>query len=471
MEPAAGRRAGRGASIAALTAVLLIFVAIAIAGSWLATELTNASDRGGVGAGEQALLELTTRVAIINWVIVAVLAVVLIAVVWLGRQRLALLEAQRTLTEAHIALVTEQLSLERASTEKQLETAEHNLRSDRFSRAILQSTGGSASLRNVGLLALEDLSIEHEQHYAASTYQFLVAVLKEQTAPRVTAQTAPRVAAQTAPDVTEQTAPELPVPAADALTAAEILTRNRELFDRNVEALAADTALHGGTGLHLVDLDLSEAWLRGFNLSGATLTGVRLIDAVLDDVELCDAIISGCRAEGARLSDTNLTKARIHDSTFINASLNAVTLDRASISNSTFDAATITGTSFRRANTTGARFESATFVDCTFDEALLTGTRFQKAVFSDEGEVGTTFTKATLSSANFDDATLLATRFEQAAVNDTSFGGARLTGTSFAGANLRQTDFVGAELTNVNLDDTSLHGVDLAPPPSEPASV
>ena len=435
--------------------VVLVVTAVTIVGiGWLVSVLSSPDDPS-LSADGNSGVNLAARVAIVNWVLGLGVLLMLVVLVTLVRRWVLALERQASATEAQLAMVHEQFAIDRAALAAQAESAEENLRAERFSRAVAQATGESAALRAIGLLALEELTIDDEEQFATSVYEFLVALLKEKATPDPEERR--RLEEVSEPGRTNP--PRIPVLDADAATAVTVLARNRVLFDRNIAALSADTVANGGTGLHLVDVDLSGVWFRGLSLAGATLTNVRLNGAVLVDVDLHDAILTDCRAGDTTFDDVDFTKARFHSSTFAESTFNETRFDRATLSATDFGASAITKTSFMRANATGSGFVGAVFTDSALDQALLTGTSFHGALFTNLGSAITTFTRSTLSSIDFTEATFVGTGFSRTAINDADFTGARLTKADFTGANLRQTNFRGASLTEVAFDEAELFDV------------
>lgn len=454
-------RAGRGYWAMVVLALVIVLVITSYSVGWLTSVLSSPADPG-LSAGEQAGLDLAARVALVDWMIRIGILAILVMIAFLARKWMLTIERQAAVAEAQLVAARDQLQLTQAqlglnqeAAAKQADLAEMNLRSDRFSRAIIQATSGSSALRAVGLLALEELAIEYEGQFATSIYEFLIALIKEKATPDADQ----RLMLESVAAPGERSLDQIPVLDADADAALAILGRNRELFDRNIDYLQADTAEHGGTGLHLVDVDLSGIWLRGANLTGATLTNVRLGGAVIVDVILADAVISNSRASDTTFDDVDLSRARFHSSTFAESTFTETKFERALISASDFGAAAITKTSFKRANATGTGFVGAVFTDSSFDEALLTGTSFHGALFTNLGGATTTFTKSTLSSVAFNDATFAGTGFANAAVNDADFTNARLNDVTFTAANMRQTNFSSASLDTVDFDGAELFDV------------
>jgi uncharacterized protein YjbI with pentapeptide repeats len=447
-------RQGRASWFLAMAVVLAIAVVVGVAIGWLIGRLGQPVDPD-LSVDGQASADLISRLALVSWAIGLGILVLLVLLATLVRRWLLAVEEQARATEAQLAVLQDQLALDRTAAAEQAGTAESNLRAERFSRAIAQATGESVALRAIGLLALEELAIDDEEHVAASVYEFLIALIKEKATPNP--QQSERFAERREPG--SPTRPQLPHLDTDVATAVTILARNRSLFDRNIAALGADTVANGGSGLHLVDADLSGVWLRGLSLAGATLTNVRLNGSVLVDVDLRDALLTDCRAGDATFDSVDFTKARFHSSTFAESTFNETRFDRATLSATDFGASAITKTSFKRANATGTGFVGAVFTDSTFDESLLTGTSFQGALFTDLGGAATTFTRSTLSSVACNEATFVGTDFSWTAINDADFADARLTKATFNGANLRQTNFRSAMLDEVAFDEADLGNV------------
>ncbi|MGI9613067.1 MAG: pentapeptide repeat-containing protein, partial [Acidimicrobiales bacterium] len=296
----------------AATFVVLIVMAVTMVGiGWLASVLSSPDDPS-LSADANTGIDLTARVAIVNWVLGLGVLLMLVLLVSLVRRWVLALERQASATEAQLAMVHDQFAIDRAASASKAESAEENLRAERFSRAIAQSTGESAALRAIGLLALEELAIDDEEQFASSVYEFLVALLKEKATP----DPEERRRIEEISEPGRANPPRIPLLDADAATAVTVLARNRVLFDRNIAALSADTVANGGAGVHLVDVDLSGVWFRGLSLAGATLTNVRLNGAVLVDVDLHEASLTDCRAGDTTFDDVDFTKAKFHSSTF-----------------------------------------------------------------------------------------------------------------------------------------------------------
>lgn len=454
-------REGRRGNGSWRTMLVLLVVVLAVTGAgvgWLISRTTRSTDP--IGATDS---EFAARVAVVNWTIGLGVLLALVLLASLVRQWLAATERQVAATEAELRAVRDQLTVDRGVAQRQAAATEQNLLAERFSRAIAQATGDSPALKAIGLLALEELAIEDEEQFAEPVYEFLVALVKEKATPEPEQRERFEKVAEPA-GVTSLHIRPLD---ADGATAITVLTRNRRLFDRNIAALSADSVANGGNGLHLVDTDLSGAWLRGLSLAGATLTNVRLNRSVLIDVDLSEAFLTDCRASHAAFGDVDFTKARFHSATFAESTFDDTRFDRATLSATDFGASTITKTSFNRANATGTRFVGAVFTDTTFDDSLLTGTSFHDARFTDGGEATTSFTRSTLSSVAFTKATFTATGFNRTAINDADFAGARLTRADFTGANLRQTNFRDADLNEVAFDGADLFDVRFDEPTSK----
>jgi len=407
---------------------------------------------------------------VISWAVFIALAFMGAALLKVILLRLERVTTEVTLTRQQLNDASEQLATSEnqlayyaSRTSRRLALSEHNLRSDRFSRAVLQATGNSPSVRTVGLLALEELANEHEAQFAASTYEFLASVIKEKSRPDESSRkaldhlgaTSYRKPAE-AKRVALQRVPSL---ASDVETAIAILARNRALFDRNVPALADDTAAYGGTGLHLLNADLSGVWLRGVQLHGATLTNVRLNGAVLSEADLSDATITSCRMNGLLLHDVDLSRAQLTGVVLAGATFNRVFFDRCTMRHVSFEGAYMEDISLNRSNITSAVFADITANDLRFEQALLAEVDFRQSTLDHNRSTESTFAKSTLSGVDFGQSRLNRTRFENAAMADVRFRLAQLQHVTFQSAALRDVQFDGATLAGVKFEAAELAGV------------
>ncbi|GAB6051968.1 hypothetical protein JCM17960_07880 [Magnetospira thiophila] len=148
------------------------------------------------------------------------------------------------------------------------------------------------------------------------------------------------------------------------------------------------------SGMDLAEAVMSLANLKKANLSGANLKSSNLAGAILEDVNLAGCVMVGSNLSGARLTRTNLA-----------------------------------GADMRRVNLSGARFGG---------EAILTGTDLGSANLAGAKLGGSILSGANLARANLAGADL----------RNTDLSGANLSGAVTAGAR-----FDGADLSGTILDD------------------
>ena len=95
-----------------------------------------------------------------------------------------------------------------------------------------------------------------------------------------------------------------------------------------VRANLSDAYLRGA---NLSYANLSDAYLRGANLSYANLSGANLSDVNLSDANLSDANLSGVNLRGANLSDANLSDAYLRGVNLRGAYLRGANLSYANL--------------------------------------------------------------------------------------------------------------------------------------------
>ena len=363
-----------------------------------------------------------------------------------------------------------QLEYYASRTRRRSAITEHNLRADRFSRAVLQATGNSPSVRTVGLLALEDLVSEHEEQFAGPAYEFLVSIIREQTRPEAVSAAHRNSNGRGHGHNGElQTVPTL---TSDVEAAFGILGRNRELFDRNIRPLAEDTAINGGTGVHLLNVDLSGAHLRGLRLDRATLTNVRLNGAVVTEAHLTGAVLTNVRATGSVWHEIDLSGSRVSRMTLSDSTLTGVSFERAALHDVRLERSTLDRVNMAGANLATADFTEARLARVRFEQGLLSAVVFRGCSFDQAGSDGeqTSFSHSTLSAVDYTAAFLYRTEFAQAALGEVSFLNAHLEEVNFANSALRQVQFnramiVGSRFSNTHLASVSFESASIVDTP------
>jgi len=367
--------------------------------------------------------------------------------------RIKLAEATDQLTRSE-----SQLEYYASHTRRRSAITEHNLRADRFSRAVLQATGNSPSVRAVGLLALEDLVKEHEAQFAASAYEFLVSIIREQTRP--TSGPTP-VEANDHSDGHNNGLQTVPTLTSDVEAAFGILARNRDLFDRNIRSLAEDTAINGGTGVHLLNVDLSGARLRGLRLQGATFTNVRLNGAVITEAHFSGAVFTNVKATSSIWHEIDMSASRVSRMTLSNSTMTGVNLERAALHDVRLERSNLDRVSMDGANLATADFTQARLTQVRFEQGLLSSVVFRGCAFdqSSSGGEPSSFARSTLSGVDYTAAFLYRTGFGQAALGEVSFLNAHLEEVYLNSAALRQVLFNRATIVNSHFNDTHLASV------------
>jgi len=262
-------------------------------------------------------------------------------------------------TAKQVQLLATQVEQQRSSAETEAQQRREEHSTERYGRAIEQLGHNRIEVRIGGIYALEALAVDSGERWAATVYENLVAYLKEHTRP--------------VPDQPEGAG--LSSISTDVHAILSVLSRQRALFDANLDALAQDNQVQFGegtpppsTGAHLVGTDLDGARLEGADFSRATLTGVSFLEAALDRV----------RFTGATLTNTGFYGASLGLASFRNANVTACAFIEAQLYMTMFTEAILTSADFRRA--------TLSVVD--FGEAVLNDVYFHRATFDPDVHFG-----------------------------------------------------------------------------------
>ena len=171
------------------------------------------------------------------------------------------------------------------------------------------------------------------------------------------------------------------------------------------------------------DVNLTEAYLAGYNLSEIDFTGASLTESTLAN---------------ANLTSANLTGASLTESTLANANLTSANLTSADVN---------------RTNLTGADFSDANLTNASLTGEDLTGDNFTGAELPGTDLAGANLTYAALAyddliGANFTDAVLYNADLYDADLQDANFTNANLTYADITGADIAGADFCNATLPN-----------------------
>ncbi len=163
------------------------------------------------------------------------------------------------------------------------------------------------------------------------------------------------------------------------------------------------------SGAFLEESDLWGANLRTAQLHGTRLNGSNLAGADLQQADLTGAVLAEADLRGANLTEADLErafleKADLRGATFTGADLQFASLPHARLTRARFVGANLRGAHLEGADLTGADFGGATLHGASLDEAVLKGASFANADLE----------KADLTGAVLPDHDALATLFEDA---------------------------------------------------------
>jgi autotransporter-associated beta strand protein len=266
----------------------------------------------------------------------------------------------------------------------------------------------------------------------------------------------------------------------------------------------------GGSGVsavanaNLSNLNLTQAYLIGANVSVGTLTNTNLTNANLTNASftaatLPGAILTNAIVSGADFSNTTslnaysgsgFTSAQLYSTlSYSQSNLQGVKLADNILTNWSFAGQNLAGASFSYsmlananftgANLTGANLASSTLTGATFTGATIAGTILDQATgftsaqlystlsYAQSNLQGIQFQNNDMTSWNLAGQNLSGTQFNNCS-NLTNLAGANLANTLFlsmtlsganlAGANLTNADAVFIPLTNANLSGANLTG-------------
>ena len=202
----------------------------------------------------------------------------------------------------------------------------------------------------------------------------------------------------------------------------------------------------------LVDLDLSDNALDGWNFESKNLGGTSLADSTLTGANFLDATLTGCDFSGATVNGADFTSTT--DSGFTKAQLE---------STASFLNDDLTGVVLAYNDLAGWDFAGKTLADVSFYNSILTGTDFAGAVITGARFYSTTdggFTKDQFeSTASYASGDLHAVDLGGNDLTEWDFAGKDLTGSDLGDSILTDADFSGAVIAGcsfVSLTDDGL---------------
>lgn len=237
------------------------------------------------------------------------------------------------------------------------------------------------------------------------------------------------------------------------------------------------------SGQQLDDVDFSNCYMEGINLTGSSLRGACLQGVILVHAELVNTDFTGaafeganlgasqiknCRFDQARLHGVNFNKARLHGNSFIAAQLDQTQWLASSISHCNFSSASLTGLNlvdpvleqcnFTAANLSQCNLVNPVFNACRFDRLKAEGSNFVKMQAPN-----TSFVEAQLNNVRFvSGCQLQSCDFSRAQLNLASFREAVLTNSRFDAADMAQADLELADLSGSSLKKARLFRANLA---------
>ena len=217
------------------------------------------------------------------------------------------------------------------------------------------------------------------------------------------------------------------------------------------------------TGVYLAEQDLSKVALSATdlsyaNFSGANLTNVRMNGATASNTIFDDANLTECVANGTSFDNCSFVKANMAFIKLASSSFQGCTLNLAQ-----FNAPGATGAAYT--NLQQANFTNTAMVGCQFGNALVNDAIFNGAIL-----INTDFSKARGNSSGLDfrgailiGANLAGINFTTCKIDsNTNFMSANLNGCNFTSLDLSNTVFARATMQKVQLDKSTLNGVQMA---------
>ena len=192
-----------------------------------------------------------------------------------------------------------------------------------------------------------------------------------------------------------------------------------------------------------VRLWLIDGSLRGVNLSNANLKGVDLSHADLVGVNL-----QGANLEGANLDYANLTRSDLRGVNLQATVLSTTILQRASLSNANLQKSDLVGTQLQRANLNEANIQEARLIAVRLNDAVMWDVKLRKSDLSGAKLQGANLLRADLRQADFEGAKLQGANLSSTNCEEASFIGADLRDASFYLAHFQNTKFRGAMMSS-----------------------
>ncbi|MBW1773134.1 MAG: pentapeptide repeat-containing protein [Deltaproteobacteria bacterium] len=209
-------------------------------------------------------------------------------------------------------------------------------------------------------------------------------------------------------------------------------------------------------GAELVNIDLSDTYLRGCDLIKANLHGANLQNANLGRANLFGATLNGANLRGVNLRRANLEKARMMETDLDGAILSEANLKSADLAGARMDRVEVLRANLEEANLTGAVMRDADLYKSDLQGAKLIGAHVERTKMKRANLQGADLTEAYLREAEMPYAELSETEMKKANLEN-----CHMHSVNLRDANLNETSLIGADLTGsilsgVLLDQTNI---------------
>jgi uncharacterized protein YjbI with pentapeptide repeats len=230
-----------------------------------------------------------------------------------------------------------------------------------------------------------------------------------------------------------------------------VLPNETLITEKQVEALAKQTAAGAAAGDGVPEAVARTLVLRGRSLRGAVFTASDLRKA-----DLTGAILVGARLDRAWLQGASLREAQMRRASLIGAQMQRASLVAAQMQGALLVAAQLQGGSLDYAQMQGALLVEAQLQGASFGNAEMQGARLDRAHMQ-----GARLDKARLQGASLDNAQMQDARLDRAQIQGASLEGAWMQGVwltwpEMQGASLRGAQMQGALLYRAQMQGASL---------------
>lgn len=218
---------------------------------------------------------------------------------------------------------------------------------------------------------------------------------------------------------------------------------NEDKLEQMLDAheLYIESGEKSGRRLELIEEDLNEHYISGYNLKRA-----RFVRCLMRDTDMSDLMLNMAEFVECDMTSCDLSKSYMVGTRFTDCVLNEVSFRDAELEDAVFVTCAIKDADFHTANMSSVNMarndiRGSNFYHASMEQADLNHVDASKLSADDEY---TSFMSADLRDANLQGANL----------TGASLGHANLTGTNFAGAIVHEADFLDAYVDTTNFDGT-----------------